>query len=308
VTERDRKDADESVRGIPPDLIAQVRRLEIRTRRIVQELFGGEYHSVFKGQGNQFREVREYLAGDDVRAIDWNVTARMGDPYLKQFEEERELTVIVMADLSASERFGSAHRLKSAAMAELGALLVFSALGNQDKVGLILFSDEIELYVPPRKNRSHGLRVVRELLYHPPRGRGTDLAVALDTLQRVQKRKAVVFLLSDFMDSGWETALSLVARKHDLVAMQLVDPREREMPSVGLVRLRDAESGREVLLDAGDRRVVEQFESQARARQEHLERTLRRAACDLVTVDVSRSVVEPLQRFFRQRDRGRKRR
>lgn len=307
MTDPDRKDADESVRGIPPDLIAQVRRLEIRTRRIVQELFGGEYHSVFKGQGNQFREVREYLAGDDVRAIDWNVTARMGDPYLKQFEEERELTVIVMADLSASGRFGSAHRLKSAAMAELGALLVFSALGNQDKVGLILFTDEIELFVPPRKNRSHGLRVVRELLYHPPRGRGTHLATALDTLQRVQKRKAVVFLLSDFLDTGWETALSLVARKHDLVAMQLLDPRERDLPPVGLVRLRDAESGREVLVDASDRRVVEQYAARARAWQDDLERTLRRAGCDLVSVDVSRSVVEPLQKFFRQRDKGRRR-
>ena len=306
MSDHESRNADDSVRGIPPDLIAQVRRLEIRTRRIVQELFGGEYHSVFKGQGNQFREVREYLAGDDVRAIDWNVTARMGDPYLKQYEEERELTVIVMADLSASERFGSGHRLKSAAMAELGALLVFSALGNQDKVGLLLFTDEIELYVPPRKNRSHGLRVIRELLHHPPKGRGTDLAAALDTLQRVQKRKAVVFLLSDFLDTGWETALSLVARKHDLIAMQMVDPRERNLPPVGLVRLRDAETGREVLVDAGDRRVIRQFEDRTRAWQESLERTLRRAKCDLVSVDVTRSVVEPLQRFFRQRDRGRR--
>ena len=300
------RNADDSVRGIPPDLIAQVRRLEIRTRRIVQELFGGEYHSVFKGQGNQFREVREYLAGDDVRAIDWNVTARMGNPFLKQFEEERELTVIVMADLSASERFGSAHRMKSAAMAELGALMVFSALGNQDKVGLILFTDEIELYVPPRKNRSHGLRVIRELLYHPPKGRGTDLTLALDTLQRVQKRKAVVFLLSDFLDTGYETALSIVARKHDLVAMQLVDPRERELPEVGLVRLRDAETGREVLVDAGDRRVAEGYAARTRRRQEDLERTMRRAGCDLVTVDVSESVVEPLQRFFRRREKARR--
>lgn len=306
MSESDRRNADDSVRGIPPDLIAQVRRLEIRTRRIVQELFGGEYHSVFKGQGNQFREVREYLPGDDVRAIDWNVTARMGDPYLKQFEEERELTVIVMADLSASERFGSAHRLKSAAMAELGALLVFSALGNQDKVGLILFTDEIELYVPPRKNRSHGLRVIRELLYHPPRGRGTDLGMALDTLNRVQKRKAVVFLLSDFLDRGYETALSIVARKHDLVAMQLVDPRERALPPVGLVRLHDAESGREVLVDAGDRRVVEAYAGRNERWQAEFERQLRRAGCDLVSVDVSRSVVEPLQRFFRQRERARR--
>lgn len=300
------KDADDSVRGIPPDLIAQVRRLEIRTRRIVQELFGGEYHSVFKGQGNQFREVREYFAGDDVRAIDWNVTARMGAPYLKQFEEERELTVMVMADLSASERFGSAHRMKSAAMAELGALLVFSALGNRDKVGLVLFSDRIELYVPPHKSRSHGLRVVRELLYHPPEGRGTDLALALTTLNRVQKRKAVVFLISDFLATGFETPLAVAARRHDLIAMQLVDPRERELPPVGLVRLRDAENGRELLVDAGDRRVAEEYAARNARRQRELESTLRRAGADLVSVDVSGDVIDPLQRFFRRREQIRR--
>ncbi|RKZ12774.1 DUF58 domain-containing protein [bacterium] len=296
-------DADESVRGIPPDLIAQVRRLEIRTRRIVQELFGGEYHSVFKGQGNQFREVREYFPGDDTRSIDWNVTARMGDPYLKQFEEERELTVMVLADLSASGRFGSAHRMKSAAMAELGALLVFSALGNQDKVGLILFSDEVELFVPPRKSRSHGLRVIRELLYHPPRHRGTSIEAALTTLNRVQKRKAVVFLLSDFIDEGYEKILATVGRRHDLIAMQFYDPREQEMAPAGLLRLEDAETGEEFLVDSSDASFAKAFTAAARQRQDGLEKMLRRAGCDLVSVDVSRPVVEPLQRFFLQRGR-----
>lgn len=302
-TDPHQTDADESVRGIPPDLIAQVRRLEIRTRRIVQELFGGEYHSVFKGQGNQFREVREYFPGDDTRSIDWNVTARMGDPYLKQFEEERELTVMVVADLSASGRFGSAHRMKTAAMAELGALLVFSALGNQDKVGLILFSDEVELFVPPRKSRSHGLRVIRELLYHPPRRQGTDIAAALTTLNRVQKRKAVVFLLSDFIDEGYERILATVGRRHDLIAMQFVDPREQEMAPVGLLRMQDAESGEEFLVDSSDRGFSASFARAAEERQLRLEKALRRASCDLVTVDVSRPVVEPLQKFFRQRGR-----
>ena len=305
MSEQHQTDADESVRGIPPDLIAQVRRLEIRTRRIVQELFGGEYQSVFKGQGNQFREVREYYPGDDTRSIDWNVTARMGDPYLKQFEEERELTVMVLADLTASGRFGSAHRLKSAAMAELGALLVFSALGNQDKVGLILFSDEVELYVPPRKSRSHGLRVVRELLYHPPRRRGTDISVALTTLNRVQKRKAVVFLLSDFLDEGYEQILATVGRRHDLVALQLVDPREQTMEPAGLLRLEDAETGKEILIDSSDARFAAAYEATAQARQDQLERNLRRAGCDLVSVDVSRPVVEPLQRFFLKREKRR---
>ena len=299
---REQSDADESVRGIPPDLIAQVRRLEIRTRRIVQELFGGEYHSVFRGQGNQFREVREYFPGDDTRSIDWNVTARMGDPYLKQYEEERELTVMVLADLSASGRFGSAHRMKSAAMAELGALLVFSALGNQDKVGLILFSDDVELYVPPRKSRSHGLRVVRELLYHPPKGRGTDIASALTTLNRVQKRKAVVFLLSDFIDEGYERILATVGRRHDLIAMQLFDPRERELVPAGLLRMEDAETGEEFLVDSSDARFNAAFSAAATERQQKFERMVRRAGCDLVSVDVSRPVVEPLQRFFRLRE------
>ena len=301
MTDRFQTDADESVRGIPPDLIAQVRRLEIRTRRIVQELFGGEYQSVFKGQGNQFREVREYYPGDDTRSIDWNVTARMGEPYLKQYEEERELTVMVLADLSASGRFGSAHRLKSAAMAELGALLVFSALGNQDKVGLILFSDEVELYVPPRKSRSHGLRVIRELLYHPPRRRGTDISVALTTLNRVQKRKAVIFLLSDFLDEGYEQVLATVGRRHDLVALQLIDPREQAMEPAGLLRLEDAETGEEILVDSSDPRFAAAYGTAAQTRQDQLERKLRRAGCDLVSVDVSRPVVEPLQRFFLRR-------
>ncbi len=302
---RPQKDADDSVRGIPPDLLERVRRLEIKTRRIVSELFGGEYHSVFQGQGMEFREVREYFPGDDTRAIDWNVTARMGSPYLKQYEEERELTVMILADLSASGRFGSGERMKTAALAELGALLAFSAIGNQDKVGLILFTDEVELFLPPRKTRSHGLRVVRELLYHPPRGRGTDLGEALTTLHRVQKKKAVVFLLSDFLDEGYQKALAMTSRRHDLIAMQLIDPRERELPGVGLVRLEDPESGAEVLVDTSDPRVREEFATRARRRQTELERSLRRAGCDHVAFDISESVVDPLQRFFLRRGRRR---
>lgn len=297
--------AEQGSRGIPSDLLEQVRRLEIRTRRMVNELFGGEYHSVFKGRGVEFREVREYSPGDDTRSIDWNVTARMGTPYVKRYEEERELTVLLLADLSASEHFGSAHRMKSAAMAELGALLVFSAISNQDKVGLILFTDEVELYVPPKKGRSHALRVIRELLYHPPRSRRTDLNEALLTLNRVQKRKAVVFLLSDFLASGYESALTVAARRHDLVAIHMVDPREREMPAVGLLRLEDAETGHTALVDTSDPRVRARYQEITRARERGLERLLRRAGCDLVTVDVSRSVVEPLQRFFLKRERRR---
>lgn len=301
IDSRPTKDADDSVRGIPPDLIERVRRLEIKTRRIVSELFGGEYHSVFQGQGMEFREVREYFPGDDTRAIDWNVTARTGTPYLKQFEEERELTVMILADLSASGRFGSGERMKTAALAELGALLAFSAIGNQDKVGLILFTDEVELFLPPRKTRSHGLRVVRELLYHPPKGQGTNLGEALTTLHRVQKKKAVVFLLSDFLDEGFQRPLMTASRRHDVIAMQLVDPRERELPPVGLMHVQDPESGEHRLVDTSDARVRAAYESQAHRRQQTLEKDLRRAGCDLVTFDVSEPIVDPLQRFFLRR-------
>ncbi len=294
-----------SPQRIPPELLSQVRKLEIRTRRVVDELFSGEYHSVFKGRGVEFREVREYAPGDDVRSIDWNVSARMGAPYVKQYEEERELTVVVVADLSASQRFGSGQRLKAAAMAELGAVLAFSAISNQDKVGLILFSDLVELYVPPKKGRKHALRVIRELLFHLPRGRGTDLRDALETLNRVQRKRAVVFLLSDFLADGYDRPLSVAARRHDLVAVHLVDPRERWLPSVGLVRLRDAETGADVVLDAGDRSVREAYERQAQQRERELDRRVRRAGCDLISVDVTQPVADPLQAFFMRRERRR---
>lgn len=301
----DRPERDPDQRTIPPDLIEQVRRLEIRTRRMVDELFGGEYHSVFKGQGMEFREVREYAPGDDVRSIDWNVTARMGTPYIKKYEEERELTVMLVADLSASQGFGTTTRRKSDAMAELGALLVFSAISNQDKVGLILFTDQVELYVPPKKGRSHGLRVVRELLYHPPRGRGTDLNEALTTLNRVQKRKTVAFVLSDFLTEGYERTLNVAARRHDLIAVQFRDRHERELPDVGLLRLRDPETGEIGLRDTSDPRVREAFAARMAADDLELERRLRRARADLIRVDARESVVEPLQRFFLRRERRR---
>ncbi len=287
--------------GIPADLLEQVRRLEIRTRRMVEELFGGEYHSVFKGHGVEFREVREYAPGDDVRSIDWNVTARQGSPFVKQFEEERELTILLLADLSASAGFGSGERSKGAVLAEMGALLALSAVSNGDKVGLILFTDRVELFVPPSKGRRHALRCLRELLYHPPQGRRTDLRVALETLNRVQKRKAVCFLLSDFLADGYDRALMVSARRHDLTAIHLVDPRETELPPVGLVELEDAENGGTLLVDASDSRVREKFGVEAKRREDALHRNLRRSGCDVIRVDVTKSVIEPLQRFFIRR-------
>jgi uncharacterized protein (DUF58 family) len=298
-----REEVAREERGIPADLLAQVRRLEIRTRRVVEDLFGGEYHSVFKGQGVEFREVREYEPGDDVRSIDWNVTARTGKPHVKKYEEERELTVMLLVDLSASQRFGSQHRQKSAAMAELGALLAFSAISNQDKVGLVLFTDEVELYLPPKKGKRHALRCVRELLYHPPRSAATDLRPPLELLSRVQKRKSVAFLLSDFLADGYDRVLRSVARRHDLIAVRFFDPRERSLADVGLVQLVDAETGARRVVDMGSRRVRRWFEENASRRDEALARTLRKAGCDRMDVDIAGSVVDPLARFFRKRER-----
>jgi uncharacterized protein (DUF58 family) len=299
------RDPERRPSGIPADLLEQVRRLEIRTRRMVEELFGGEYHSVFKGRGVEFREVRDYEPGDDVRSIDWNVTARQGTPFVKQYEEERELTILLLADLSASQGFGSRRRTKGAALAETGALLALSAVSNDDKVGLILFTDRVELYLPPQKGRRHALRCIRELLYHPPQGRGTDLRPALETLNRVQKRKAVAFLLSDFLAEGFDRDLTVAARRHDLTAIHLVDPRERELPPAGLVELEDAETAAVGLVDAGDPRVRAAYAERARRRQEDLHRRLRRGGCDVITVDSTVSAVEPLQRFFARRVRRR---
>ncbi len=303
--ERNSPDTKARGSGIPADLLDQVRRLEIRTRRTVEELFGGEYHSVFKGRGVEFREVREYEPGDDVRSIDWNVTARQGSPFVKQFEEERELTILLLADLSASEGFGSGRRSKGAVLAEMGALLAFSAVSNGDKVGLILFSDKVELYVPPAKGRRHALRLLRELLYFEPSAKGTDLRVALQTLNRVQKRKAVCFLMSDFLARDYEKDLLVSARRHDLTAIHLVDPREREIPAVGLIQVEDAETGELLLVDSSDANLRSKFAERARDRQQEVKRGLRRAGCDLIEIDVTQPVIDPLLRFFARRGKRR---
>jgi len=292
---------------IPPEILAAVRRIEIRTRRLVDEVFSGEYHSVFRGRGVEFREVREYVPGDDVRAIDWNVTARTGDPFVKQFEEERELTVVLAADVSASGRFGSGERTKAETAAELCGVLAFAATSNQDKVGLLLFSDHVEKYIPPAKGRSHVLRIIRELLTYRPRSAGTDLRAPLELVGRVLKRKATVFLVSDFWAEDFSGSLRTVARRHDCVAVRLRDPREREVPDVGLVAWRDAETGRELLVDTASAAVRRQLAERAARRDAHLERELRLAGVDLVDVLATGSYVEPLHRFFAARQ-GRARR
>jgi uncharacterized protein (DUF58 family) len=288
---------------IPREILKKVRRLEITTRGLVNEVFSGEYHSVFKGHGVNFAEVREYQYGDDVRSIDWNVTARAGSPFVKVNEEERELTVMLVVDVSASGDFGTRERMKAEIAVEICALLAFSAIKNHDKVGLIIFSDRIEKFVPPRKGRRHVLRVLRELLYDEPQGRETSIDVALEYLTRVLRRRAVVFLVSDFLAEGYEKALAVAGRRHDLVAIRVADPREAEIPPVGFVEFEDAESGEHLLVNTSDMRFREAMEVQTRRASETLDRTFRSTRVDAIQVATDEPYFDPLMRFFRARAR-----
>jgi uncharacterized protein (DUF58 family) len=289
--------------AIPPEVLAHIRQIEIQTRRLVNDLFLGQYHAVFRGRGIEFSEVREYQYGDDQRAIDWNVTARMGVPYVKKFQEERELTVVLAADVSASSSFGTAGRSKAALAAEAGALLALSAVRNNDRVGLLTFTDRVETYLEPRKGPQHVLRVIRELLYPEPAGTGTDIGLAAELLARVLKRRSLVFVLSDFASEGFETQLSYTARKHDVVGLTLTDPREEQLPAVGIVELQDLETGERVLVDTGDERVRRGYHEEALRRREARSRGLRSLGIEEVPLRTDTGIVEPLMAFFRARAR-----
>jgi len=280
-----------------------VRKIQIRTSHLVSDLFAGQYQSVFKGRGMEFAEVRLYQPGDDVRTIDWNVTARSGTPHVKRFAEERELTVMLVVDASASTIFGSRRQTKQALAAELGALLAFSAIKNNDKVGLVMFTDRIELALPPRKGNRHVLRVIREILSLKPAGRGTDIPAALEHLALVTKRRCVVFLISDFLTPGWRRALRVAARRHDVVAVVLEDPREAELPAVGLVELQEAETGDRYVVDTRDWRVRDAFARQASIARVERDRDLRATDVDAIVVGTDRPYTEALLRFFRMRER-----
>ena len=288
---------------IPREILKQVRRIEITTRGLVNEVFSGEYHSVFKGRGMSFAEVREYRYGDDVRGIDWNVTARTGSPHVKVYEEERELTVMLVADASASAGFGTRGRKKSELAAELCGVVAFSAIKNNDKVGLILFSDRIERFVPPRKGRRHGLRVLRELLYHRAAGTGTDISQALEYLARVTKRRSVAFLVSDFMASGYARPLSVAARRHDLVAVRVGDVRERRLPPVGLVDLEDPETGQRLLVRTSSRAFQDRFREAGAVERERQDELFRRNGVDAIDVTTDEPYERSLRRFFEERAR-----
>jgi uncharacterized protein (DUF58 family) len=287
---------------IPRELLKKIRRIEIRTSHLVNEALAGQYHSAFKGRGMEFEEVRPYQIGDDTRTIDWNVTARYGEPYVKIFREERELTVLLVVDLSRSQEFGSAGQLKRELVAELGATLAFSAIKNNDKIGLVCFTDRVEKFVPPRKGSGHVLRVIRELLAFEPAGRGTNIAEALDYVNRMMRKRGVMFVISDFQDSGYERALRIARRRHDVILVNVADRRERGLPRAGLIELADNETGRRIVVDTASARWRSAYERLAREAAERRERRLRQIRLDCIDVRTGESFVEPLIRFFRTRE------
>ena len=286
----------------PEEVTREVRRLEITTRHLVRDIMAGEYSSAFRGRGVEFAEVREYQPGDDIRTIDWNVTARLGAAYVKRFLEERELTVLFVADRSASSGFGSVRRTKGDLATEVCAVLALAAARNNDRVGAVFATDRVEHYVAARKGRRQALRVISDLLAFRPTRSGTDLGAALAYLEPVLRRRAVIFLISDFLGTGYEPPLARLARRHDVIAVHLVDPRERALPDVGLITLWDAESGDWRVVDTGDAGVRERFRSRAAAFDATLERTLRESGADLLRLETGQSYAEPLLGFFRRRE------
>ena len=285
------------------ELLKQVKQIEIRTRGIVNEVFSGEYHSVFKGRGMEFAEVREYQVGDDIRTIDWNVTARMGHPFIKVFEEERELTVMLLIDMSGSLMFGTVDKTKQRIAAELSAVLAFSALKNNDKVGLILFTDEIEKFVPPRKGKTHVLRIIREILSFEPRGNQTNLKSALEYFNHAIKKKSIAFLISDFIDDGYDKILRIVGKKHDLIGIVLKDPREEQLPNAGLIKFRDAETGEIRYIDTNNKQVQSYFNDNIKQRNEQRKQLFISSRLDSIEIDSGESYVKPLVNFFKLREK-----
>jgi len=287
---------------LPAEVFKQVRQVQIRTRRLVDGIFAGEYHSVFKGRGIEFAEVREYVPGDDVRTIDWNVTARTGQPFVKQYVEERELTVMLLVDCSASGQFGSSTRVKMRVASELCSALALSAISNNDKVGLILFTDRVEHFVPPRKGKNRALRLIRDLLFFEPRHKGTNIAASLEYLHKVLPRRSITFLVSDFFGAGYEKPLRIANKRHEIVPICINDQRDYELPAVGFVRLTDLETGKEVLVDTNSEAVRQRFRDsrhQARAARNKLFATL---GVDPIEVRTDESYVRPLMRFFQHRE------
>jgi len=285
------------------EILKKIRTLEIKTKGLVETAFAGDYHSVFKGRGMNFEDVREYQPGDEIRSIDWNVTARLGTAFVKKFTEERELTVMLIVDVSASGNFGSAAQSKRELAAEVACLLAFSAIRNNDKVGLILFTDRVELFIPPKKGRSHTLRLIREILFFQPEGRGTDPALALDYLNKIVTRRAVVFFISDFQAPDFSHALAVSGRRHDFIAIHVQDEREKVLPNIGIITLEDAETGEQIEINTADRATRTRFGDLADEQAAELSRTLRRSNIDAIALRTSEDYLPALRSFFKQRER-----
>lgn len=284
------------------EILKKVRKIEIHTTKLVNDLFGGEYQSVFKGQGIEFADVREYIPGDDIRSIDWNVTARSDKAFIKKFIEERELTVLFAVDMSGSQHFGTYSKLKSEIAAEITALLSFSAVKNHDKTGLVIFTDEVEKFVPVKKGRSHVLRVVREILGYRAKKTGTRIRAASDFLSRILTRTAVIFLISDFIDKDYERELKVLAQRHDVIAIQLSDPAESRLPDAGIVEMYDNETGKSALVDTSSKRFRDAFDKAEAERRAELDFNFKRLGIDRISISAHESYVEPLVRFFRKRE------
>lgn len=284
------------------ELLKKVRHIEIKTRGMVNHLFSGEYHSVFKGRGMEFSEVREYIYGDDIRQIDWNVTARHNKPFIKIFEEERELTVMLVVDVSRSGDFGSVNATKQEIATEICAVLAFSAIRNNDKVGMILFSDTVEKFIAPKKGKSHILRIVRELLSFQPKGSGTNIGGALEYLNSVIKKRSIAFVVSDFIDSNFDDALRIVGKRHDVIAVTLNDPRERELPNVGLIKMKDAETNTERWIDTSDPNIRKTFSTYWMKHEEHLRKALLASQVDRIAIAIHKPYIRPLVDFFKMRE------
>ncbi|CAN5412488.1 DUF58 domain-containing protein [soil metagenome] len=283
------------------ELLKKVRKIEIKTRRLSNHVFGGEYHSTFKGKGMTFSEVRNYQFGDDVRSIDWNVTARYNEPFVKIFEEERELTMMLVVDVSGSELFGSKVQYKKEIITEIAATLAFSATQNNDKIGLLLFTDQIELFIPPKKGRSHVLRIIRELIEFDPKGKGTDISAALRYMTNVIKKKAIIFILSDFITDNYQHTLKIVSGKHDVTGIRVYDEREQSIPNVGLVQMLDRETGELIMVNTGSKSVRNAYSAHFRDREEYFKESFSRSGAGIISSRVDESYVKKLLGYFKTR-------
>ena len=283
------------------ELLKKVRRIEIKTKGLSKHIFSGEYHSAFKGRGMSFSEVRSYQYGDDVRNIDWNVTARTGEPHIKVFEEERELTVMLVIDVSQSSFFGTSSQMKNEILTEICAVLAFSAINNNDKVGVIFFSDQIEKFIPPKKGKQHILRIIRELIDFEPKGQRTDVSKALEYLNNVIKKRCISFVLSDFFARDYETSLRIAAQRHDIIGIHLYDPREMEIPNIGLIRVIDAETGKKIWLDTSRKSIREKYSNWFQKNYDYLKKTFLKMGADVVSIQTNESYVNALLKFFKKR-------